>query len=54
MRKLWIPLVAGVAVSIGRAAAQTPAQGPEFQVNTYTTGAQAAPSVAISPTSRFE
>ena len=49
MRKLWMPLVAGVAVSIGRAGAQTPAAGPEFQVNTYTTGAQGAPSVAMRP-----
>ena len=50
MRRPWIALMTLVPLSIGRAAGQTPAEGPEFPVNTYTTGSQNSPSVAMSPT----
>ncbi|HEY7574498.1 MAG TPA: RTX toxin, partial [Thermoanaerobaculia bacterium] len=50
MRRL-LPLL--LAVVAPAAAAQTPALGPEFPVNTYTTGAQTAPAVAAADSGGF-
>lgn len=41
-----IVLTVALGTLSGAAGAQTPAMGPEFQVNAYTTGGQSSPAVA--------
>ena len=52
VRAAMVALVA-LALAPSRTSAQTLLLGPEFPVNTYTTGAQSFPAVAASPNGTF-
>jgi hypothetical protein len=55
MRRLVAPIVllASLALMPGRTRADVAPDGPEFQVNTYTTGGQTEPKVAADGSGRF-
>ena len=55
MRRLVAPIVllASLALIPGRTGADVAPDGPEFQVNTYTTGDQTEPKVAADGSGRF-
>ncbi len=55
MRRLVAPIVllASLALMPGRTRADVAPDGPEFQVNTYTTGDQTEPKVAADGSGRF-
>src|SRR4029077_17856628 len=48
-----IVLLASLALMPGRTRADVAPEGPEFQVNTYTTGDQTEPKVAADGSGRF-